>query len=146
MDKAIDISKILTIVCACILLVCLVLSITSLTVLRNAVSENAALKKSTDALVDDLRACVAEIHTDEQESEQSPAEKEPAATTDTAPEAFCVKEANGKIGVFTADGYLVRWLEVSIDDLPPADRELLRVGIVVGSWRELITLIQDYTT
>ncbi|MBR3893736.1 MAG: hypothetical protein IKJ35_01165 [Clostridia bacterium] len=140
-----DASKILTAICALILLVCLVFSITSLTALRNAVDESAALKESTDALVEELRACLANINTEQPDSDSLPTMGDSSAQTPPPTEAFCLKEANGKIGVFTSDGYLVRLLEVSVDSLPPADREALSVGITVGSWRELMSLIQDYT-
>jgi len=140
-----DASKILTAVCALILLVCLVFSITSLTALRNAVDESAALKESTDDLIEELRACVANIYAEQKESDSLPTMKDPSAPTTVPTESFCLKESNGKIAVFTSDGYLVRFLDVSLDTLPPADREALSVGITVGSWRELISLIQDYT-
>ena len=59
-------------------------------------------------------------------------------------DVFYLREANGKIGVFTEQGYLVRMLTVDVAMLPEADRLALSDGICVTSWRELIALIEDY--
>lgn len=138
-------SKILTVLCAFVLVVCLVLSITTLTVLRNAVEENDALQEDAAALVGNLNACVEDLNAALEESDSIPTSSDTSTPTDTLADSFCVREVNGKIGVYTSDGYLVHLLDVSVDTLPAADREALSAGICVGSWRELIAIIQDYT-
>lgn len=64
--------------------------------------------------------------------------------SDVLYERFCVREENGKIGVYTEEGYLIRSLSVNVQTLPEADRAALKNGIEIHSWRELIALIQDY--
>ena len=57
---------------------------------------------------------------------------------------LCIRESDGKIGIFTEDGFLIRTIDVSVNTLPDADREALSQGITVNSWRELIDLIEDF--
>ena len=140
-----DASKILLIICAFALIVCLTLCITTLAVLRNAVSENGSLQGEASVLVQKLDECVERL------DEFTPAPNDSIAasgTTDTTntTQGFCLRESNGALGIYTADGYLVKTLDVSINTLPSAARDALRKGITVGSWEELIELIQDYTS
>ena len=59
---------------------------------------------------------------------------------------WTVKEYNGQIGVFNADGSLLEILETYVKTLPAADQALLREGITVYSKKELFSVIADYTT
>ena len=139
-----DISKLLTILCCFVLIVCLTLSITTLVVLRNAVAENYALQSEAEALVSELNGCVNVLNENIEQEDALPTVNE-STQTDVLSDAFCVREVNGKIGVYTSDGYLIRLLEANVDALPEKDREALKKGIVINSWRELIAIIQDYT-
>ena len=140
-----DFSMLTSILCVFVLLVCLTLSITTLTVLRNALEENDVLQEDASALVEELNACVAELNSALADGESIPTGSTPEGSTDAASECYCLRTVNGKIGIYTAEGYLVRLLDVLVDDLPPTDREALSKGICVGSWREVISLLQDYT-
>jgi hypothetical protein len=139
-----DISKLLAVLCCFVLIVCLTLSITTLVVLRNAVAENGALQNEAEALVAELNGCV-DVLNQSIEQETSVPTVNDTTKTDVLSDAFCIREVNGKIGVYTSDGYLIRLLEVNVDTLPQKDREALKKGIVINSWRELIAIIQDYT-
>lgn len=140
-----DASKILTVVCTLLLLVCLIISILSLTTLKRAIRKSE-IQQSTEVSLQAPHDCMTG-GTPQSSDQDSSVAPEDTPTQTTAPaESFCLKESNGRIGVFTSDGYLVRFLDVSVDELPSADREALRVGITVGSWRELMAVIQDYTT
>ena len=139
-----DISKLLAVLCCFVLIVCLTLSITTLVVLRNAVAENGALQNEAEALVAELNGCV-DVLNQSIEQENSVPTVSDTAQTDVLSDAFCIREVNGTIGVYTSDGYLIRLLEVNVDTLPQKDREALKKGIVINSWRELIAIIQDYT-
>ena len=140
-----DTSKILLIICAFALIVCLTLCITTLAVLRNAVAENGTLQSEATVLVQKLDECVDRLDEVTPEQNASIEVSGGTDTTDTA-EGFCLRESNGSIGVYTTDGYLVKLLDVSVSTLPFAARQALQKGITVGSWEELIGLIQDYTS
>ena len=58
---------------------------------------------------------------------------------------YTVKSYEGKIGIFTDRGSLVRVLEVYIKTLPKADQNLLEKGVLVTSEAELHSIIEDYT-
>ena len=58
---------------------------------------------------------------------------------------YTVKSYEGKIGIFTDRGALVRVLEVYIKTLPKADQNLLEKGVLVASEAELRSIIEDYT-
>lgn len=139
-----DISKLLAVLCCFVLIVCLTLSITTLVVLRNAVAENGALQNEAEALVAELNGCVDVLNQSIAQDNSVPTVND-TAQADVLSDAFCIREVNGKIGVYTSDGYLIRLLEVNVDTLPQKDREALKKGIVINSWRELIAIIQDYT-
>lgn len=51
---------------------------------------------------------------------------------------------NGKIGVFTAEGYLIRYLKTDVRTLPPADVAALEAGIPVRSRAELLERTEDF--
>ena len=135
-------SKILTVLGSMLLAVCLTLSITTLVVLRNAVSENQVLQE-------DVRDCISELDGYVEDLKET-TEKDSVSTstnidnTQTKQDGFCIRAEGKKIGVYTTDGYLVRILDVSLDTLPSADRELLTTGISVTSWNEALDVIQDY--
>lgn len=139
-----DTSKIFTVICSFVLVVCLVLSITTLVVLRNAVEENDVLQQNAQTLVNTLDDCVNALN-ETSAKESSVPTSAGTEETDVLYDAFCVREVNGKIGIYTSDGYLIRLLDVQVETLPEADREALSKGICVNSWRELISMIQDYT-
>lgn len=139
-----DASKILLVICAFALIVCLTLCITTLSVLRNAVAENGTLQSDANALVGELTSCVEQLneYIDTSDSIEVSVGTDTKGTTDGG---FCMRDTNGTVGIYTSDGYLVKLLDVSVSTLPPAAREALAKGITVGSWEELISLIQDYT-
>ena len=133
-----DTSKILLILCCFILVVCLTLAISSLTVLRNAVEESLAVWADAEALVDRMDELV----------ESFPEEALPVLGNpeETGADAFYLCEVNGHIAIYTGDGNLLKILDVNLDSLPPADREALSDGIHLSSWRDLIARVQDYTS
>ena len=80
------------------------------------------------------------------EEEEEPIDDHPSedVDADVLYDVFCLRESGGRIGVYTDEGYLIRTLEVNVATLPESDRERLSVGIAVNSWRELISLIEDF--
>lgn len=59
--------------------------------------------------------------------------------------AYTLKTLDGRIGVFDAQGTLLRTVNVAVSTLPRTDREQLAVGIAVYSEQELGALIEDFS-
>lgn len=58
---------------------------------------------------------------------------------------FTIKEYNGNVAVFESGKVLpIETTETMVDDLPAADRELLKKGIIVSSKKELSRILEDY--
>lgn len=133
-----DTSKILMILCCFILIVCLTLAISTLTVFRNAVDESRAVQDEADELVDRMDLLV-----DVFMENSIPVAGNP---NDEGKDAFYLCEIDRRVGIYTADGYLLKILDIDIDSLPFSDREALANGIPLASWRELIAWVQDYTS
>lgn len=58
---------------------------------------------------------------------------------------YTVKEIEGRIGIFSSDGSLIRLLPVIVEFLPEADRKLLSDGIDLYDDASLASLIEDYS-
>lgn len=140
-----DASKIFTVLCAFLLVICLVLSITALVVMRNAVSESETWQEKAAVLVGNLDSLISDTtEADGSVSTSTDTEDEPSTEADVLYNRFCLRETEGKIGVYTEDGYLIRLMDVSVRTLPQSEQSALADGISVNSWRELIERMQDY--
>lgn len=134
-----DISRIISVTCVFLLAVCLILSITALTVLRNAVDESTQACMEVQYFLESLE--------DQQMNDEPPqtdVEVDNSIPVDVLSNRFCMREINGKIAIYTSDGYLVRLLDISVETLPHADQQALQQGIEVSSWKEILALIQDF--
>lgn len=140
-----DTSKVMLALSGLILLVCLVLSITTLSTFRNAVSENEALQNDMEELASELGECVDVINGIPEAITQA-TETQPIVITDesVSTTSFFLRALGDRIGVYTKEGHLVKLLETDLRTLPSTDRETLKHGIEVASWGELMELIQDY--
>ena len=69
-----------------------------------------------------------------------------AAETDSSAAAFTVRAYNGVVAVFS-DGFDEPAFETDIDvsKLRGYDRELLEHGIKIGSYNELLQLLEDFS-
>ena len=99
--------------------------------------------KSINADVKSAKQTLASILT-KVEAFQSTDQNDANAEAGVLFDRLCIRESDGKIGVYTEDGFLIRTIDISIQTLPEADREALSQGITVNSWRELISLIEDF--
>ncbi len=63
----------------------------------------------------------------------------------TESEHWIMKNYDGRIGIFSADGKLLDVLDVYANTLPQTDQRMLQEGIKVYSKSELTALIEDYT-
>lgn len=131
-----DLSRILSVLCLFLLAICLVFSVTALTALRNAVSETDRMRSDAESLLEELKKQPQESIPPEEDKESVP--------VDILYESFCMRECGGKIAIYTADGELVRILELPVETLPEADRAALQSGISLSSWKEVLALIEDY--
>ncbi len=139
-----DTSKLFAILSAFLLLICLIFSLTSLTVLRNTVHETDARLADAEILMESLNDSIAKLKEyDPSVSVSTDIEKDDI-DADILYNRFSIKETGGKIGIYSAEGYLIRLIETDVNTLPRAEREALIVGITVNSWSELIERIQDY--
>ena len=67
-----------------------------------------------------------------------------SATTEGSDVCYLVREHDGIIGVFTAEGDLEYTIEVYVRTLPEADRRLLSDGIFAQNKAELLEILGDY--
>lgn len=131
-----NLSRILSVLCLFLLTICLVFSVTALTALRNAVNETDRMRSDAESLLEELKKQPQEPISPEEDKESVP--------VDILYESFCMRECGGKIAIYTADGELVRMLELPVETLPEADRAALQSGISLSSWKEVLALIEDY--
>lgn len=142
-----DISRVFTLLCAILLVLTLVLSITSLLVLKGTVEESEKWQLHAQALLGDIEV-FAESNTSERDTHteaSKPSQSEPPSTdADVLYNKFYIRETNDKIGIYCDDGQLIRTLDVNVKTLSEKDQTRLKQGIRVNSWSELVSLIQDY--
>ena len=139
-----DVTKIFALLCGFLLIICLTLSITCLVVMRNAVDETSAWQGRAEALVDELGGCVEAMKNIEAEDLPVIAPDEDNNTDADANVRYCLRLVGDSIGVYDADGYLIKGGSVHASLLPAAERERLTAGIWVKTWKEIEQLLQDF--
>lgn len=140
-----DHTRLMTILCAFLLLVCLVIAVIALTVMRNAVDESQALRARAQNLLEELGDSVEAMNALEERYAESVFLPTGESEEESADGGFTVRAEGGRIGVYTSEGKLIRILDIDLSALPRADRERLEKGIIVASLYELLALVQDYT-
>lgn len=139
-----EISKLLTAVCIFLLLICTVFCTTALVSLRNAIAEHDTLQQKASDLISDMDACLLRLEGSNRFSEQEAGD---ASVNASLPQSsFCLRESNGFLCIYTADGELIECLNIPTATLPQSERERLATGISCADWQELIRRLQDYTT
>ena len=137
-----DITKIFAILCGFLLIICLTLSITCLVVMRNAVEETSVWQDRAEALVNELDGCVEAMKNIE--NEDLPVLAPNDTDKETEQTRYCLRLTENGIGIYDADGYLLKRLESNANLLPVKERERLTAGIWVESWGDAQKLMQDY--
>ena len=143
-------SKLFTLLSAFLVIIALMLTVTSVTVLNNTVTESKDWHTRTASILSSLsnlekKECEESKSSLAPDNETLPAHPTPPDTdADILYNKFCMRETNGKIGIYCDDGQLISLLDVSVQTLPIKDQKALSHGIYVTSWDELISLIQDY--
>ncbi len=130
-------------ICAFILIVCLTLCITTLSVLRNAVAENGIVQESASSLVDDLNSCMDEMEELLQKNNSMEVSVN-SNPNESEKEQYLLRDAGGFVSIYTKDGYLIKSTETHTSTLPAADREALAKGIEADSWEKVLELLSDY--
>lgn len=67
------------------------------------------------------------------------------ANASVARPIYSVRENNGKIAVFDADGMLIKTIDTPVVSLPQSDRDMLKDGIDIFTYEELLDVIEDYS-
>lgn len=134
-------------------LFCLIL-IAGLFFLRGGVSDlqkkadawKDAAQKAEDALKEWKTSFSAAAVPTQTTPEETPAEDEAEPEPANAePDFSCVlRLCNGKIGIFTDEGYAIRFLETDARTLPPADVAALEEGVPIRSRAELLERMEDF--
>ncbi len=137
-----DITKIFAVLCGFLLIICLTLSITCLVVMRNAVEETSLWQGRAEALVNELDGCVQAMKDMDNEDIPVLAPNEDDKKEDTT--RYCLRLNNDRLGIYDAEGYLVKDLETRVPLLPTKERERLSTGVWANSWAEMQKLVQDY--
>lgn len=135
-------SKLIALISTFVLIVCLVLSMTTLVVLRNAVAENEQVQNEAKELINDLSASVDKLEAATTATLKNNEEDDVPTGADA--EIFTLCEYEGKIAVYDASGVMLHWLDVDLSLLPKSERAALAEGIEVESRTALFSYLQDY--
>ena len=142
-----DLSRIISISCVFLLAICLLLCISVTLFLQNTIKESTAACLEVQSFLERVSENTESVQSS---TEDTPHESTGDTTvdnsipTDVLYHQFCIREAGGKIAIYTSDGYLVKTLDQPVSMLPEADQTALREGISLSSWREVLALIQDF--
>ena len=140
-----EISKVFTLLCAFMLIICLALTVTSAVVLKNAVEESQEWQLRAQTILESVEVFQRNDDLTEAAPTDPPVtEDEESTEADILYNKFYIREVNGKIGVYCDEGQLIRMIDVPVSLLSSRDQKKLKEGIRVNSWNELIALIQDY--
>ena len=137
-----DLSRIVSATCVLLLTFCLLLTVCAFTTLRLVLKESVseaqnAAQPSENPTTETPSSNEAEPSTEDLETDVS-------IPVDVLADRFCMRAENGRVAIYTADGYLIRALDIAVEALPAADQDALRQGINVSSWKEILALLQDF--
>ena len=137
-----DFSKLIAVISAFVLIVCLVLSMTTLVVLRNAVDENRQLQVEAQALLNDLDDTSNKLETNVNTVLKEDAQDEIPVGADA--ELFLLRAFEGKIGIYDESGVMLHWIEIDLNLLPASERQALSDGITIEGRKALLSYLLDY--
>lgn len=129
-----------------------IFAVSAVTVLRSTVAEANEARERAELVLAELRRASDRSSIPAQAAPvDPPPEAEAIPPTDTAAPStaepdrtFVFRAHEGRIGIFTAEGYLIRTLDVDVRTLPSVDRDALENdGMTVRSREEMDALIED---
>ena len=127
-----ELSRISALLAVFLLTLCLSLTVCTVMVLRGTVEEGDRVRTEAEAFLSELR----------RETEPASASTS-ALPTNANGESFLLREVNGRVAIFTAEGELISVTEIAVALLPLKDRQALAEGIHLASANELAALLQD---
>lgn len=138
-------SKLFLFLAAGALAVCLALSVTTLQVLRNAVSENGRIQENAYSLVGELSGCVRALEAIPTPTLPVDGEEKTDDATEVAAkvETYWLRAAGTKVGLYNAEGKLLEVFPLVLDALPRSLREELSAGIPFSSLEEVLQLLRE---
>ncbi|MBQ9131204.1 MAG: hypothetical protein IJX62_01860 [Clostridia bacterium] len=140
-----DRPKLLGICSTVSVLLCLFMTVVSLFFLQDLTEDSRLQRENLQLLVQEFESFAKDQNTSTNTDGSISTSTGAAGTTaESESTSFCIKAVNGKIGIYTADGYLVRLLDLDVATLPQRERQALEKGISMNSWQELLALLQDY--
>lgn len=135
-------TRLILVLCIFLLCACLVFAITALTALRNAVAETGQVRQEAQSMLDNVEDALRSAQDTGNPGTGSSA-GDSAQQVGVLYDQFCIRESGGQVAVYTASGELVRLTGIPVSALPKADREALRDGIRLTSWKEVLALLED---
>lgn len=105
------------------------------------------LQHSLDAVVDKTIDILSpRVETEPESSPYDTAEVTyaPGHAAEAPTDVYVISTYRGIIGIFDADGQLLRTVNVSVDTLPEVDRQALSQGLRVDGWPEMLKMIEKY--
>ena len=137
-----DFSKLIAVISAFVLIVCLVLSMTTLVVLRNAVAENEQIQANAKSLLEDMNVTANKLETNANTLLKEDSQGDIPVGADA--EIFVLREFEGKIAVYDENGTMLHWVDANLALLPTSERQALSEGITVEGRTALLSCLLDY--
>ena len=142
-----DRPKLLGICTVISVLLSLFMTTVSLLALQDLTENSQRQKEDLREMAEDFKACIKDMELSaEADGSMSTVTDTMGSVSEPQSASFYAKTVNGRIGIYTEDGYLVRLLELNVATLPDGERAALEKGIFKDSWEELLALLQDYGT
>ena len=139
-----DISRIVSVTCVLLLSLCFLIAVYTVTVLKNTLKESTETNLELKAFVETLENDLDTVAPESAKEDLSNDKTDSSLPVDVLANQFCIRETNGRVAIYTADGYLIRLLDLSTDTLPSADRLALQQGIYLSSRKEVLALMEDF--
>ena len=140
MDRAEKIFSILLIVFGIMLALCLFLSVASVAMLSKSRESAAAAAAQNEERMEDIFMRLERI---EQADRQTDDESIETNIDALGSNGFLIRELDGKIGVYTKSGALLKVVDIPIKLFPRQEQQAIQNGIEVDSIDELLKIMQD---
>ena len=139
-------SKYLNILCVFLLTIGICISLASLFALQDVLDENQSLQQKTELLLDELDQSLLRMEVIAEDAVEALASQSPSESDEERkPTIYRLRSTGQNIGVYTADGNLIKLLDVNPKTLPLDIQNQLDEELGLSSWDELTRMIQDIT-